>query len=90
MDVEARSDNLLPIGKAVGMGAASAFACQTLIVLLGVWSERVRKRREGYVPMQLDKSTGLDRIPPEGLVELINSRPVTSSSGAQHSLNSRE
>jgi hypothetical protein len=64
MDVEARSDNLLPVGKAVGVGAASAFACIVLIILLGIWTERERRRREGYVPM----STGLDRIPPEHLL----------------------
>ncbi|TKA23058.1 hypothetical protein B0A50_07374 [Salinomyces thailandicus] len=59
----------LALGFVVLIGLAIALALLFAIVVAGILIERARRRREGYVPMSMDKSTGnLQRIPPESLL----------------------
>lgn len=47
-----------------------ALALVFLLVIAGVLAERIRRRREGYVPAptsSYDRSTGMSRVPPEQL-----------------------
>ena len=58
----------LAVGFVVLIGLAIALALIFLIVVAGILIERQRRRREGYVPMQMDKNGNLQRIPPETLL----------------------
>jgi sensor histidine kinase regulating citrate/malate metabolism len=54
------------------IGLAIALALIFLIVVAGILMERQRRRREGYVPMQIDKHSNMSRIPPEKLFGNLN------------------
>lgn len=72
-------NNALAVGFVVLIGLAIALALIFLIVVAGIFMERKRRRREGYVPMQMDKNGNLQRIPPETLLGNLNNgeRPDT-------------
>lgn len=64
------SSHHIAIGLVVLIGLGIALGLIFLIVLAGIFIERYRRRREGYVPMaQLrpDQHANLSRIPPESL-----------------------
>lgn len=64
------SSHHLAVGFVVLIGLAIALGLICLIVLAGIFIERYRRGREGYVPMaQLrpDQHANLSRIPPESL-----------------------
>lgn len=64
------SNNNLALGFVVLIGLAIALALIMLLVLIGLFTERWRRRREGYVPMSnMERSGNLDRIPPETLLQ---------------------
>ncbi|KXL41377.1 hypothetical protein M433DRAFT_56994 [Acidomyces richmondensis BFW] len=58
----------LALGLVVLIGLAIALGLIFCIVVGGIFVERHRRRREGYVPMQVDKSGNMQRIPPESLL----------------------
>lgn len=62
----------LAIGFVVLIGLAIALALIFLLVVAGILIERQRRRREGYIPMQMDKNGNLQRIPPETLLSGLN------------------
>lgn len=61
------STHHLALGLVVLIGLAIALGLIFLIVIAGILIERRRRRREGYVPMPMDKTGNLQRIPPESL-----------------------
>ncbi|TKA73518.1 hypothetical protein B0A55_05315 [Friedmanniomyces simplex] len=63
-----RSSAHLALGLVVLIALAIALALTFLLVLTGIFLERRRRRREGWVPMAMDKSGNLRRIPPESLL----------------------
>lgn len=73
----------LPIYAIVLIGLAIALGLTLLIVVAGMAMERLRKKREGYVPAPTstyDRGSGMQRIPPQELLEsLSKGRP-----GAPH------
>jgi hypothetical protein len=58
----------LAVGFVVLIGLAIALALIFLIVVAGILMERQRRRREGYVPMKMDRNGNMQRIPPEMLL----------------------
>ena len=62
----------LAVGFVVLIGLAIALALIFLLVVAGILIERARRRREGYIPMQMDKNGNLQRIPPETLLSGLN------------------
>jgi hypothetical protein len=63
-----KSGHHLALGLVVLVGLAISLALIFLIVVTGICIERQRRRKEGYVPMQMDKNGNLSRIPPETLL----------------------
>ncbi|KAH8815057.1 cortical protein marker for cell polarity-domain-containing protein [Xylogone sp. PMI_703] len=64
------SGHHLAKGFVVLIGLAIALGLIFLLVLIGVFAERMRRRREGYMPAPtsaLDRQAGISRIPPEKL-----------------------
>lgn len=60
----------LALGFIVLIGLGIALALIFLIVVAGVLAERVRRRREGYMPAptnMYDKATQMSKVPPEQL-----------------------
>ena len=52
------------------IGLAISLALTFLLVVAGIVAERMRRRREGYMPantQMLEKNSNLSRIPPEHL-----------------------
>ncbi|KAK3709286.1 hypothetical protein LTR37_011024 [Vermiconidia calcicola] len=62
----------LAVGFVVLIGLAIALGIIFLIVVAGILIERTRRRREGYIPMKMDKNGNLERIPPETLLGGLN------------------
>ncbi|KAI7586752.1 hypothetical protein D0869_00580 [Hortaea werneckii] len=58
----------LALGFVVLIGLAIALGCVFAIVITGILLERLRRKREGYVPMSMDRNANLQRIPPESLL----------------------
>ena len=58
----------LALGFIVLIGLAIALALIFLLVIAGILMERRRRRKEGYVPMSMDRNGNLQRIPPETLL----------------------
>lgn len=73
----------LPIYAIVLIGLAISLGLTLLIVVAGMAMDRLRKKREGYVPAPTstyDRGSGMQRIPPQELLEsLSKGRP-----GAPH------
>lgn len=64
----------LPIYAIVLIGLAIALALTLLIVAAGMAMDRIRKKREGYVPAPtstFDRGSGMQRIPPHELLESL-------------------
>ncbi|KAF3769195.1 hypothetical protein M406DRAFT_337464 [Cryphonectria parasitica EP155] len=64
----------LPIYAVVLIGLAIALGLTLLIVVAGMAMERLRKKREGYVPAPtstFDRGSGMQRIPPQELLESL-------------------
>lgn len=64
----------LPIYAVVLIGLAIALGLTLLIVLAGMAMDRLRKKREGYVPAPtsaMDRGSGLQRVPPHELLESL-------------------
>ncbi|KAJ2900611.1 cellular morphogenesis protein [Zalerion maritima] len=62
----------MPLVFVVLIGLAISLALVALIVIAGVIMDRIRKKREGYVPAptsMYDRGSGLQRIPPAELLE---------------------
>lgn len=65
----------LPIYAVVLIGLAIALGLTLLIVVAGMAMERLRKKREGYVPAPTstyDRGSGMQRIPPQELLESLS------------------
>ncbi|KAK3366910.1 cortical protein marker for cell polarity-domain-containing protein [Lasiosphaeria ovina] len=77
------SSSQLPLVFVVLIGLGISLALMLLIVLAGLFLDRLRKRREGYVPAptsMIDRGSGMQRIPPQELLQsLSKGRP-----GAPH------
>src|SRR5271170_4945628 len=60
----------LALGFIVLIGLAIALALIFLIVVAGILAERIRRKREGYIPAptnMYDKASQISRLPPEQL-----------------------
>jgi Cortical protein marker for cell polarity len=60
----------LALGFIVLIGLAIALALIFLIVVAGILAERIRRKREGYMPAptnMFDKASQMSRLPPEQL-----------------------
>jgi hypothetical protein len=52
-----------------------ALGCVFLIVIAGVIFNKIQRRRQGYVPgPQTDRSTNMQRLPPEYLFNTLKNR----------------
>lgn len=70
-DYFAKSGSQMPLGFIVLIGLAVALGLMVMIVLAGLALDRIRKRREGYVPAptsMVDRGSGMARIPPRELL----------------------
>jgi len=62
----------LPLGFIVLIGLGISLALMFLIVVAGLFLDRLRKKREGYIPAptsMYDRGSGIQRIPPHELLE---------------------
>lgn len=67
--LRSHGSNHLALGLVVLIGLAIALALIFILVVAGILLERLRRKREGYVPMSTDRGTGnLNRIPPNELL----------------------
>ncbi|KAK4142607.1 cortical protein marker for cell polarity-domain-containing protein [Dichotomopilus funicola] len=69
--------NSMPLGFVVLIGLAIALGLMLLLVVGGLALDRLRKRREGYVPAptsMIDRGNGMARIPPHELLEGLGRR----------------
>ncbi|KAF2723229.1 cellular morphogenesis protein [Polychaeton citri CBS 116435] len=67
----------LALGLVVLIGLAIALGLIFIIVVAGILIERTRRRREGYVPMAMDRNGQLARIPPETLLGSLQEKDKT-------------
>jgi hypothetical protein len=68
------SDGRLALVFVVLIGLAIALGLTLLIVVSGIILDRLRKKREGYVPAptsMYDRGSGIKRIPPNELLESL-------------------
>jgi hypothetical protein len=68
----AKSGGHMPLVFVVLIGLAISLGLMLLIVLAGLFLDRLRKKREGYVPAptsMFDRGSGIQRIPPRELLE---------------------
>jgi hypothetical protein len=73
----AKSGGSMPLGFVILIGLAIALGLMLLIVAGGLVLDRLRKRREGYVPAptsMFDRGSGMARIPPHELLEGLGRR----------------
>ncbi|KAL1836376.1 hypothetical protein VTJ49DRAFT_5231 [Mycothermus thermophilus] len=71
----AKSGGNMPLVFVVLIGLSIALGLTLLIVAAGVILDRIRKKREGYVPAptsMIDRGSGIARIPPHELLEGLN------------------
>ena len=69
------SEGNMPLVFVVLIGLVISLALTALIVVAGVIMDRIRKKREGYVPAptsMYDRGSGLKRVPPAELLESLN------------------
>ena len=62
----------MPVGFIVLIGLAISLGLILLLVAAGVLMDRIRKKRDGYVPAptsMVDRDNGIQRIPPQDLLE---------------------
>jgi hypothetical protein len=68
------SGGRLPLVFVVLIGLGISLALMLLIVLAGLFLDRLRKKREGYIPApthMYDRGSGIQRIPPHELLESL-------------------
>ncbi|KAK0632558.1 cortical protein marker for cell polarity-domain-containing protein [Immersiella caudata] len=68
------SGGRLPLVFVVLIGLGISLALMLLIVLAGFFLDRLRKKREGYIPApthMYDRGSGIQRIPPHELLESL-------------------
>ncbi|KAK5655426.1 hypothetical protein OQA88_5697 [Cercophora sp. LCS_1] len=68
------SGGRMPLVFIVLIGLGISLALMLLIVLAGLFLDRLRKKREGYVPAptsMYDRGSGMQRIPPHELLESL-------------------
>ncbi|KAK0730817.1 cortical protein marker for cell polarity-domain-containing protein [Lasiosphaeris hirsuta] len=68
------SSGKLPLVFIVLIGLGISLALMLLIVLAGLFLDRLRKKREGYIPAptsMYDRGSGMQRIPPHELLESL-------------------
>jgi hypothetical protein len=68
------SGGKLPLVFVVLIGLGISLALMLLIVLAGFFLDRLRKKREGYIPApthMYDRGSGIQRIPPHELLESL-------------------
>ncbi|KAK4240348.1 cortical protein marker for cell polarity-domain-containing protein [Achaetomium macrosporum] len=68
----AKGGGHMPLVFVVLIGLAISLGLMLLIVLAGLFLDRLRKKREGYVPAptsMFDRGSGIQRIPPRELLE---------------------
>jgi hypothetical protein len=56
------------------IGLAIALGLILLLVVAGIFLDRLRKKREGYTPAptsMIDRGSGIQRIPPRELLESL-------------------
>jgi hypothetical protein len=71
----AKGGGNMPLVFVVLIGLAIALGLMLLLVLAGLLLDRLRKRREGYVPAptsMFDRGSGLQRVPPRELLGEMN------------------
>lgn len=71
-DFFAKGGKKMPLVFVVLIGLAIALGLMLLIVVAGLFLDRLRKKREGYVPAptsMYDRGSGIQRIPPRELLE---------------------
>jgi hypothetical protein len=64
----------MALGFVVLIGLAIALGLMLLLVLCGIILDRIRKKREGYVPAptsMYDRGSGMRHIPPHELLESL-------------------
>lgn len=69
------SGGKMPLVFVVLIGLGISLALMLLIVLAGLFLDRLRKKREGYVPAptsMYDRGNGIQRIPPHELLESLS------------------
>ncbi|KAF2766928.1 hypothetical protein EJ03DRAFT_344878 [Teratosphaeria nubilosa] len=67
----------LAVGLVVLISLAIALGLTFLIIVAGIFIERHRRRKEGYVPMttmRMDRTGNLSRIPPESLLGTLGEK----------------
>jgi hypothetical protein len=65
----------LAVGFVVLIALAIALALIFILVVIGIFAERIRRKREGYVPAptnMYDKNSNMERIPPQHLFGNLN------------------
>jgi len=65
----------MPLVFVVLIGLAVSLGLMLLIVAAGVILDRIRKKREGYVPAptsMYDRGSGMQKIPPRQLLETLS------------------
>jgi hypothetical protein len=68
------SGGKMPLVFVVLIGLGISLALMLLIVLAGLFLDRLRKKREGYIPAptsMYDRGNGIQRIPPHELLESL-------------------
>ena len=73
-DFFSRSRSQLPLGFIVLIGLGISLGLMLLLVVAGLFLDKLRKRREGYVPAptsMYDRGSGIQRIPPHELLESL-------------------
>lgn len=68
------ADDNMPLVFVILIGLAIALALILLLVLVGIILDRLRKKREGYVPAptsMYDRGSGIHRIPPRELLRSL-------------------
>ncbi|KAL2024172.1 hypothetical protein VTK56DRAFT_9328 [Thermocarpiscus australiensis] len=73
-DFFAKGGGHMPLVFVVLIGLAISLGLMLLIVVAGLFLDRLRKKREGYVPAptsMYDRGSGIQRIPPHELLESL-------------------
>lgn len=75
----------LAVGFVVLIALAVALALIFILVVIGIIAERLRRKREGYMPAptnMFDKNNNMERIPPQHLFGNLNRGPGQGPGGA--------
>ena len=81
---ERKIESHLAVGFVVLIALAIALALVFILVVVGIMVERIRRRREGYLPAPTqisDKNGNLERIPPSHLFGSIGQQSASRGPG---------